>query len=1133
MSDEGQDVAKSVVSATLPCCFPPVFINVQDSSGQESQSRTPGNSGVSTVYTNSNVVSAVFANSSAVEDSFSSLHNDKSCPEICSAGAAATFTDNVADVDNATCAPDPNSDSLTFPKPENSEFKDIVNPFVYVNAIQGLPLPSPHLRPLSAHLLSEQKESDDNQCIESLNNNDRNNVITSDENSQKKETEYLYSGSTDETLQNSDASTESEYSVVNLTQKFTQVIDKGNKNMGNKQPRTSQVHSDDDTPDDGRTKCCEIPKKKVKERNNRGNRTSRNDDLNFEANEVYPFDGRAGSEQDINEPVELEPFEIVETDDIKFVPGAGTSDVIKSVSEPKFTPIAEEPPLCEDEPSKPPSHNDENTNVKVPFFIDKGNRLIEPGTATAHSTFEFRQVKPKMKVSILPSEQPQRKYENVSLEENRSESNVSGRKTSSSSSKSSSSSSSKSVSRNNSKDAIPKPTRKGKSKASGESIKVGDESDKRKRSEKSQRQQSVRDSEIDRNIDNVLMLTQTMFSQTKVAETQDKKQSKTQPETVPLTQYENVNVCAKMESTGITITHKNTHLDTKTSEKTECTPSTSKEPECVAHDCEGKEKDVQEKQNKRKKMSQLSTDIVEISETGTLIIKSLADMPSAAKSEQSTDNSFENTHEDNLDENTDIKVPYETIDRLSTEIKKETLGIDGSSKIEEKEITDEKEHVPPPSPLIMGVLEEEEEEDLEDDEDITDFNDENRRKSEILEFTENVCKRLSQLLESAPDEETVEDENETDQNEEHTIKTYEDHIYETIDGSTKVSDQNTKSISVLKVFDANGVEGIDQSSETVPDKLKLSTRSESSSTLKRKSGDSETYKSVDTRKSSQSDDDLPDYFDPREIPPPKRESEILCDVLETYQDDALEMDELPAKEVVEMVEKHTFVFGGLNYDNLVLENKDKISSSSVKSFETGLINNAPDPSTIEDLKDITPTAEAQPNLTALTELAKAEEDLPVQFETSGRQSVTCTESDIDISEHRDDLSTDSMLADDEAEETMEILFTKTYTEPVEGAEVFLSCTVVNSAYKDEQKKSETWLSDEALEYLEANASEVMSTAFLKAKKEMKDIQICLQSLRQQMEHFHSDCDDISLPEIPVDSLSPDYFGMPMRKAVTD
>ena len=122
---------------------------------------------------------------------------------------------------------------------------------------------------------------------------------------------------------------------------------------------------------------------------------------------------------------------------------------------------------------------------------------------------------------------------------------------------------------------------------------------------------------------------------------------------------------------------------------------------------------------------------------------------------------------------------------------------------------------------------------------------------------------------------------------------------------------------------------------------------------------------------------------------------------------------------------------------------------------------------------------------------------------------------------------------------MDILFTKTYTEPIEGNEVFLSCSVVNSSFKDSpvdkgkrdsKKKSDTWLSDDALEYFEANASEVMSTAFLKAKKQMKDIQMCLQGLRRQMEHFHSDAQDKAHQDF--DYLSPGYFGLP-RKAITD
>lgn len=1159
MSDTNQNVVKAALFAALPSCPSPVSLDVQYCNLNESLTFEPcdfkgSSKEVSQHISNTHSFNNVYANSPA--QAFPTSDTDKRLSKFCPSGNlnSARQDDSVKEKCAEEIGRNHNTESretdFVYAKcltgnlsSENkpyseAEITNAVDKKHFALNVQSKfhTTTTPDIRasrsPISEHIYTEinqsSKPSDKIRCKFASTETKNDFRIT--------ETDCYHSGSSDETLQNSENNSTEADEVLHEVKQNNNYKNKRYNTMGNKQGRTPKGHSDDDTPDDGRTKCCEIPKKKMKERSGKGNRTSRNDDLNFDANEVYPFDSRTRSEQDINEPVELEPFEIVETDDIKFVPGAGTSEVIKSVSEPRFTPIAEEPSLLEEVEPATTSNAAQETNVKVPFYIDKGNRLIEPGTATAHSTFEFKQVKPKIKVS-KPSKQTQPSYENVSIEETRKESGVSERKPSSSGSKSSSSSSSKNVSRKNSKDAIQKPARKGKTITSSvpeDSNVAGAISEKKRQTEKSQKQPSIRDSEIDRNIDNVLMLTQTMFSQTKVEKNQDTKQeSETQGQTVVLTQYENVNVCAKLEPTGITITHKNTPSDFSKVSKEKATTSGIT---CTGSNCEGREEKVTEVQVKktRRNHNQYSTDIVEISDSGTLIIKSLADLPSAKQSEEIDDEHNKWSSGDEGIENSELKVPYETIDRLSTEIKKETLGIETPSQTEEKEFANEKEHVPPPSPLTMAALEEEEEEeeDIEEDDDI-DFREEDRRKSDILEFTENVCKRLSLLLEGVPHEEAEADESDPEQTEEKKPTHYEDHIYETIDGSSRGLDQCDGVNSHVLITDAGDSGDVEVKSETTSDSWKLSTRSESSSTLKRTSGDSETYKSLDTRKSSQSDDELPDYFDPREIPLPKRDSEILCEVLDTYTDDASKVKELPSNEVKDIVEKHSLDFRALNYDNLVLENKDKDISSAVKYFETGQINNAPAPIKTEDLQDITPTVEALPNLTALLELAKAEEETPVQFETSGRQSATCTESDIDVSEHRDDLSTDSMLADDEAEETMEILFTKTYTEPVEGAEVFLSCTVVNSAYKDEQKKSETWLSDEALEYLEANASEVMSTAFLKAKKEMKDIQICLQSLRQQMEHFHSDCDDISLPEIPVDSLSPDYFGMPIRKAVTD
>ncbi|KAL3835984.1 hypothetical protein ACJMK2_021443 [Sinanodonta woodiana] len=185
--------------------------------------------------------------------------------------------------------------------------------------------------------------------------------------------------------------------------------------------------------------------------------------------------------------------------------------------------------------------------------------------------------------------------------------------------------------------------------------------------------------------------------------------------------------------------------------------------------------------------------------------------------------------------------------------------------------------------------------------------------------------------------------------------------------------------------------------------------------------------------------------------------------------------------------------------------------------------------TVDELGDRTPTSESFPELTALTELASAAVDNLVQYHPSGRRSVSRTESDLDISEQRDDLSTEGMYADDEDDETMEILFTRTYTEPKRGTEAFISCTVVNSAFRQANKDSPflKYAVPETLDLLEGSI-EVMPPSFIKAKKEMRDIQVHLQSLRKQMEHFHDDIDESSLPDLGY--LSPDPQP---RRAITD
>lgn len=1186
-----QNVEPTVPPSALPCCFSPVSPSSDDASITETPAsqpeqvnkfhdQTPNSHQTSDISIYSNVDEAPAHSSplpSGSNDSpeFNSRNDLKSHKRVVVSPRKINYPTDEENLDNGLKSSlESDGNILVTEFRINEEFRSAIkehtNPVCSVSnfAIEQYPVG----------------------CETSKSFSNSHGSRNAQQNTEASDKELSDSASTDGTLLNSDASSEvDEFVAIKL-------YEAKSSTMGNRQAGNSGKQSDDDTPDDGRTKCCEIPKKKVKDRTGRVNRHSRSDDLAFDTNEVYPFEGRTRSEQELNEPVELEPFEIVETDDIKFVPGAGTSDVIKSAVEPKFTPIPEESVVPEEDCMPSTSYSRDETEVKVPYYVDKGSRLPEAGTATAHSTFEFKQVKPKYRK--LPAEQKQHTYENVQMSpksDTEIDSRVKVPETSSNSSESSSSNGSKDSSRKNSKDIIQKPSRKGKSKTNNDNASTsvlsteGENQKTTKEESKSKTKQSVRDSEIDRNIDSVLMLTQTMFSQTKTSkESKVEVPNKDINETAPVIQYENVNVCAKLEPTGISIGHKNVPVTSsknipKTSQvdrdisrvlsqvskdikaeskikskETKVKPSTSAE----GNDCRPAKcmtdviRDVKpiSKQERKEARKELSYDIIEISDTGTLIIKSLADLPSARRCddgncEEDVNDDTDDTDDFSQSENTDHKTPYGTGGSKSQDstnskqdIERSPIAKVNDAHTEMKETSiDKEEHVPPPSPLAMITLEEEEEVEGFDENGAIDIDvrEEDRRKSEIIEFSENVCKRLSQLLENMSDDNIDYDndedvfefeENEKAVNEEkepelHYYETcaYSNHIYETIDGSGRIVVAKQHS----RTNDKESFSEPALSAQT--EGLKPPERSESSSTLKRTSGDSETYQEKSLRdRSHSSEDDLPDFFDPREIPPPKTDSEILNDVIGGYE---MGDDDISADAEANLIQNQDF-----SSDDIKFDKENKNVNLSLKTFASDLLDDTPTTGHTVDLQDMTPTADAHPNLTPLMELAKAEEETTaVQFDTSGSRSVTCTESDLDTSEHRDDLSTDSMLADDEAEETMEILFTKTYTEPVEGAEVFLSCTVVNSAYKDGKKKSETWLSDEAMEYFEANASEVMSTAFIKAKREMKDIQICLQSLRKQMEHFHSDCEDVRVPDLPglEDSLSPEYFGVPRRKAVTD
>jgi len=1032
--------------------------------------------------------------------------------------------------------------------------------------------------------------------------------------------------------------------------------------MGNSQQTSRKtVQSDDETPDEAKIKCCQIPKKKLKDKTARACRVVSSDDMSFEADEVYPFDRRTRSDIELAEPVELEPFEIVDTDDIRFVPGAGTSAVIKPTGEPRFRAIPEDTTLLSESQE---NLNNEQTEVKGIYF-DKGARM-EAGTATAHSTFEFKQVKPKAKQKQTAlTEKPQ--YENILKSESTKLKTeralpalpVSDQPVSPTSPTPSSGSSSLGVSRKNSTDAMQKPARKSKvsktlsdvtnnSSKSKDNTCTDDLNQPKRQRQKSDKSPAIRDSEIDRNIDSVMMLTQTMFSgpkkidrdetalkeieasspnniapqmkyenvgvcvkleskglalahkdgreaKTVAGKTGDNvdrvkeaiKISKTTEAKEEQINYENVGVCVKLEALGLSIAHKDSpkHVEKQTASeirdvlKKKGHPSSDKEkfelPKEVKDADKNKERRRRERKasddkeivcinrnnsnneivsiqspdtdyiemnkgnDRRSGVSSQKTDasveqdkkpqgILHISDTGTLIIKSFPKPPShAPSSEKGESHYYENDIIDK--ESTDVKVPF-----LDSTVADEGDAIPTGEKEKHLlKLKDEAEEdaVPPPSPSTMNALAEVVEEEEEEDE-FEDFDEEKRRRSlEMFEFTENVCKRLSQLLEQSPSREESDVENEDYLFKSGTFKPENndtENIYETIRDKERFDGLDEESRKVLR-------KSLDMSTDT---SLQLPTRSESSGTLKRTSGDSETYKTAAPEDDGESDDDLPEYFYPTQDRQPlhMETDETEQRQVQRYDNVSIEDSSLSTLQSFRVEDDTSDSKEATGYDNVTPYGSiNNALTLPIRAVESGIVVNT---KVSTDLKDLTPTAESQQELTPLTEMATArEEDIPLQFDASGRQSVTCTESDLDISEHRDDMSTDSMMADDEAEETMEILFTKTYTEPEAGAEVFLSCTVVNSAYRgpgDAKKpaKSDTWLSDEALEYFEANASDLMSTAFLKAKKEMKDIQVCLQGLRRQMEHFHSDAEDDGRMS-DMDRLTPDYYRLAPQRAVTD
>ena len=988
-----------------------------------------------------------------------------------------------------------------------------------------------------------------------------------------------------------------------------------NIKMGN-QHSEKKKESDNDTPDEGKSQsCCKPPKKKSKEKS--GKRTSsKSDENDYDVNEVYPFDSKCKEESEVIEPIDLDPFEIVETDELSFVAGAGTSEVILSGSDGKFR-ISREIILEEgssdqalfDEESRKAADENASQSSRKDNKDDDGtqNESLSNTEKNVHTntTNEITNMAGSSAVQLektndhshsLPAritKEPEKDSSSTKDIKERIRPVSGGSKPDKQNSRmivlsqdmftkkdiKTKQTDTDAALEDNDMTAITdiKPdenciTDMSKEEPETEEIEAEIKYPETKPI-KECRDTKLKDKDTNVVYENVntqpvediiakqapiqatipvkYILTQDMFAKdSQILANQT-------PDSSDMTLNGNENIYkSPVDTESLTYsTIPNTATDTpglkneKDSPKAKLKLKTSKNDndivnisnptygydldDCIIASTASQEENIYETVEpnlKREMNTEVKSDIyasiskpvftdpksregTKISESD--ISKNVVTFQNPSKSDvsisltgPSVDHEFLNprdshgkvgdpfpiSNQKQNQQNESDKLDNVSNDERTHEFKKiESLELPPS----ESTATSSREAtVPPPSPASMNILTEEDE-DAEDDTEQT-------QDHEIAEFGDIVCKRLSRLLEDV----SFHDESATTSIDQDSIiyfspkefvdtstGRYELQEFENFgqnqdisspdpetSGVNKEKDEETVSPKTAKVLEQN----------VTLDKLTL-TRNESAETLKRISGDSTKYDLSPMNGSS--DDGLPDFFDPENL------------------------------------------HSGTRKVNSTQSDGDKLNLS-LQDFDDTLVQTTPNTSFVDDLTDVTPTVELSREFTALPELAKTDDNSIMQYEhtdhATGRRSVTGTESDLDISEQRDDMSTDSMYADDEAEETMDILFTKTYTEPLEGAEVFLSCTVVNSAYKDEAMKKEHWLSsDEALEYFEANPAEVMSTAFMKAKKEMKDIQVCLQNLRKQMDNFQGNLDDISLPDLPMgDSLLPDYHDI-RRKAVTD
>ncbi|XP_046357396.2 uncharacterized protein LOC124135830 [Haliotis rufescens] len=279
----------------------------------------------------------------------------------------------------------------------------------------------------------------------------------------------------------------------------------------------------------------------------------------------------------------------------------------------------------------------------------------------------------------------------------------------------------------------------------------------------------------------------------------------------------------------------------------------------------------------------------------------------------------------------------------------------------------------------------------------------------------------------------------------------------------------------------------------------------------------------------------------KENSPPKRESQQIQDVIEAYGLEnivGVSVETLSDDQDVTLVEddsikQRDYLMVRPQYESDD-DSEDSCDSRSRSSGDPSTSNSRRIPEIeetfsellsvkhiLEDLEDRTPTEEKLPSFVSSEVLRSPPDYLNGRRSRMSPAITDRTESDLDISEQRDDISTDSMYADDEDDGASEVLFSRSYSEP-DGNEVVVSCTFYNTQHNNNTNDSDDFwedytTADESFKQIEISADAASST-FQNARKQMHDIHQHLQDLRRQMEHLQEEVEHATLtPEYSMDS----------------